>query len=44
MTLWVKDGEELSVRCDKDLFMIELWDDRCVQVITNTLQRADGKG
>jgi hypothetical protein len=37
-------GEELPVRCDKDLFMIELWDDRCVQVITNTGQRADGKG
>lgn len=27
----------------KDPMMIELWDDRCVQVIPNTGERADGK-
>lgn len=29
-------GQELPVTCRKDYGMIELWDDRCVQVITNT--------
>jgi hypothetical protein len=29
-------GEELQVTCTKDFHMIELWDDRCVQVIPNT--------
>ena len=33
----------LPIRCDKDLYMIELWDNRCVQLITNTGQRVDGK-
>jgi len=36
-------GYKLPVTCKKDLEMIELWDDRCVQVIPNTGQRADGK-
>lgn len=36
-------GVRLPVTCVKDYGMIELWDDRCVQVITNTGQRADGK-
>jgi hypothetical protein len=29
-------GEILPVTCQKDFQMIELWDDRCVQVIPNT--------
>lgn len=32
-------GKRLPVTCEKDLGMIELWDDRCVQVITNTGRR-----
>lgn len=35
-------GEVLAVTAEKDLFMKELWDDRCVQVIANTGERADG--
>lgn len=29
-------GKELPVTCSKDFCMVELWDDRCVQVIPNT--------
>lgn len=29
-------GEELPVTASKDLHMLELWDDRCVQVVPNT--------
>jgi hypothetical protein len=29
-------GQELEVTCSKDFSMIELWDDRCVQVVPNT--------
>lgn len=29
-------GCELPITCQKDYGMIELWDDRCVQVIPNT--------
>jgi hypothetical protein len=36
-------GHGLPVTCTKDYGMIELWDDRAVQVIPNTGQRADGK-
>lgn len=36
-------GEVLVVTHEKDFGMIELWDDRCVQVIPNTGARADGK-
>ncbi len=36
-------GQPLPVTCKKDYGMIELWDDRCVQVIPNTGIRADGK-
>ena len=36
-------GEVLSITCQKDYMMIELWDDRAVQVISNTGRRADGK-
>lgn len=35
---WCKNvfGRELPVTCTKDYGMIELWDDRCVQVRPNT--------
>lgn len=36
-------GRVLPVTCRKDYGMIELWDDRCVQVEANTGRRADGK-
>lgn len=36
-------GRVLPVTNAKDFAMVELWDDRCVQVIPNTGQRADGK-
>lgn len=36
-------GSDLPVTCQKDYGMVELWDDRCVQVIPNTGRRADGK-
>lgn len=36
-------GMELEVTNAKDYGMIELWDDRCIQVIPNTGIRADGK-
>ena len=29
-------GQELDVTCSKDFRMLELWDDRCVQVEMNT--------
>lgn len=34
---------EFTVTHEKDQKMLELWDDRCVQVIPNTGERADGK-
>jgi hypothetical protein len=42
---WTKKylGVELRITATKDLQMAELWDDRCVQVITNTGVRVDGK-
>lgn len=42
---WCKEhiGEALPVTCMKDYGMIELWDDRAVQVICNTGRRADGR-
>lgn len=36
-------GQVLPITHEKDFKMIELWDDRCVQVIPNTGERADGK-
>ena len=33
----------IPITHEKDHKMIELWDDRCVQVIPNTGERADGK-
>ena len=35
-------GQELDVTCFKDFGMIELWDDRAVQVEKNTGRRMDG--
>ena len=32
-------GQVLEVTCVKDFSMLELWDDRCVQVIANTGER-----
>jgi hypothetical protein len=29
-------GQKLDVTCMKDFAMLELWDDRCIQVVTNT--------
>lgn len=34
-------GQVLPITCVKDFNMIELWDDRAVQVIPNTGKRAD---
>jgi hypothetical protein len=36
-------GARLEVVCEKDYAMVELWDDRAVQVIPNTGRRVDGK-
>ena len=35
-------GQELPITNAKDFAMIELWDDRAVQVIPNTGRRVDG--
>jgi FMN phosphatase YigB (HAD superfamily) len=35
-------GQRLAVTNQKDFAMIELWDDRCVQVEANTGRRMDG--
>jgi hypothetical protein len=37
-------GQVLEVTCIKDYGMIELWDDRAVQVVSNTGLRADEQG
>jgi hypothetical protein len=41
---WTEEhiGVRLPVTCIKDFAMIELWDDRAVQLIPNTGIRADG--
>ncbi len=36
-------GQLLPITHSKDYGMIELWDDRAIQVIENTGERADGK-
>lgn len=45
LTQWTHKhiGRVLPTTCTKDYAMIELWDDRAVQVIPNTGQRADGQ-
>lgn len=42
--VWCKRhiGQELPVTATKDLAMVELWDDRAVQVQCNTGNRVDG--
>jgi hypothetical protein len=42
---WCREhvGTALLVTATKDMSMVELWDDRCVQVIPNTGERVDGK-
>ena len=35
-------GFGLVATCRKDMGLVELWDDRCVQVETNTGRRMDG--
>lgn len=35
-------GSELPITCRKDYAMVELWDDRAVQIVPNTGARADG--
>jgi hypothetical protein len=35
-------GQRLPITAAKDWHMIELWDDRAVQVVWNTGRRADG--
>ena len=36
-------GQELPITNEKDYSMLELWDDRAIQIIPNTGERADGK-
>ena len=36
-------GYRLPITHEKDHLMLELWDDRVVQVVPNTGRRADGK-
>jgi hypothetical protein len=45
ITDWLASNGLVGVQIthEKDHKMIELWDDRCVQVIPNTGERADGK-
>jgi len=42
---WTEEhiGTALDSTCCKDFAMIELWDDRAVQVVKNTGARADGQ-
>lgn len=42
---WLEENDigGLEITNEKDYQMIELWDDRCVQIIKNTGERADGK-
>lgn len=35
-------GQELPITCTKDYGMVELWDDRAVQVVPNTGERVGG--
>lgn len=40
---WEHVGQELPITNAKDYAMVELWDDRCIQVEINTGRRLDGK-
>ena len=35
-------GRKLIITNQKDLWMVELWDDRAIQMIKNTGERVDG--
>ena len=35
-------GKLLEITHEKDMAMMQLWDDRCIQIIPNTGLRADG--
>lgn len=43
--IWFNEPQQIRIPIthEKDYCMVELWDDRCVQVIPNTGLRADGK-
>lgn len=45
LNAWMREhlGEELPITCEKDPDLREIWDDRAIQIITNTGQRADGE-
>jgi hypothetical protein len=45
ITIWceIHIGQALPIVYSKNPSMIELWDDRAIQVIPNTGERADGK-
>lgn len=45
ITQWCKEhlGQALPITNEKDPLMIELWDDRAIQIIPNTGERVDGK-
>lgn len=36
-------GQEVPITCVKDFAMMQIWDDRAVQIVPNTGQRADGQ-
>jgi hypothetical protein len=42
---WCREhvGQALNITCVKNFAMVELWDDRAIQVELNTGRRADGK-
>lgn len=42
---WCREyiGQVLPITCTKDYGMVELWDDRAIQIIPNTGLRADGQ-
>lgn len=42
---WLEENDigDLTITNEKDFEMIELWDDRCVQIVKNTGERVDGK-
>lgn len=44
ITRWCETylGQALPITCRKDMQMIALYDDRAVQIVTNTGQRVDG--
>jgi hypothetical protein len=45
LKLWIAliFKRDIEITYEKDLYMIELWDDRCVQVELNTGRRVDGE-